>query len=518
MITVRTALALALLSTFARAQKGLDAVEIDGIVINLGNTADSEDAVKWKVLSARKGIHSYKELHESARDNLKREDRLPFHFQRVEVAGAGSTDNTNETMPDMIDKQLKLSHANDVPSERWLDKLKNFFDRGKDLTESLSDTSGTPTARSQKILAELKGKRINELFAHSWGSEAVYLGILNGDILPPKKLVIIGVPASNEQKWLMLAKYTGIEVHVIGFENDKARAVGRAGLMFKSELPTDTAGLESLWRERCAEPGHVCANPAKFKRTKFDYNIDAPLPREMNSTFIDRKLSHDRLIYYSYLYSRKLFNKTIEELDAPQAKMVEDESNRILEEAMDEARSLIASAKIQAQIYASERSKGFWGKGNMDEFRRRMSEIRKNEVPPVVRPIAPRIAPAVPAGKTFFSSNLSDLKDLAVRACSSSNEVAPAESLVNPQHSYFFSKDRDDQIIAELSVHLDSCSRQLFSKLIEMIRAGQGPSVTSQWLRTRANDYTSRPIYVDPPMTPPRRGGRCEDYGNIRCP
>ncbi|PIR17914.1 MAG: hypothetical protein COV48_08100, partial [Elusimicrobia bacterium CG11_big_fil_rev_8_21_14_0_20_64_6] len=331
--------------------------------------ADSETIEMWRILKAR-GISSPEALRSEVRKTLLKEGRIRYKFQRVEVVGVGSTDDTNGIFPDMIDKPLKTSYMNEVLSEDQ--RIVDFFSirkrladarnkihalLGKDLRESLSNTRGIPSSRSQQIIAQLKDAPINELFAHSWGTEVVYLGIMNGSIIPPKKLVVMGVPDNNQEKWRILAAHTGIEVHVIGFKWDKVRMAGEAAMKFKSGLPEDTASLQKLWNEKCsARVGTktACTNPEKFVRTKFDYNLNVIPPNGPKDTFVKesirRALGHDRLLYYTYLSNRNLFNKTVTRLEAPQLKIIKAEENMILAEALVEARNLIAQTRAQALI------------------------------------------------------------------------------------------------------------------------------------------------------------------------
>ena len=139
------------------------------------------------------------------------------------------------------------------------------------------------------------------------------------------------------------------------------------------------------------------------------------------------------------------------------------------------------------------------------------------QIPVPVQGVRPS-PPVAIIPRIYFSSNLTDLSELSKRACSSAGRIEGAERLVNPLNPYFFRREIDDEKIEELSARLDDCSRRLFNELVEMIRAGQGAAVTSRWLRNRANDYSSRPIYAAPSGGAPRRSGRCEDYGNVRCP
>lgn len=384
---------LLLLTVPAMSQEGTATVEIDGVPIRVGGLgADVDEAIQWKVLQ-RKGIDSNKKLHEEARKNLVNSEQLPHEFQRVEIAGVGSIDDTDAIHPGMIDKQIKTSNLNEVfPSERRESELtgiprvlRDGYNRiiggwGKDVREALSDTRGIPSVRSYEIINQLRYMKINELFAHSWGTEVVYLAILNGYIDPPKKLIVMGVPEDNQEKWLALAKYTGTEVHVVGFKWDKLKMLGTLATKFKSGLPRDTAGLNKLWGERCAKrttSTAACADPTKFVRTRFDYNVHVRPPSVSKDALIQGTygLDHERMDYLKYLNSRNLFNKTVAELEAPQLPLIKAEENRILEEAMGEARTLIDSAKLIAETEAIARRKRL-----DDELRaRELAAIDKRE-------------------------------------------------------------------------------------------------------------------------------------------
>lgn len=585
MMAASAAAGLILFVTTPASSQETITVMIDSVPVRVGLMADTEDAVRWKVLAEREGIDSKKSLRETARENLLNANRLPYEFQRVEVAGMLDTDDTSEKLPDMFDRQLKLSNRDEnfLTRSPLVNRLKSYLSGFIDLREAMSDTQGYPTERAAKIIAELKGARINELFAHSWGTEAVYLGLLNGKIIPPKKLFIVGVPEANEEKWLMLAKYTGIEIHVVGFEWDKAKIAGDLVTKLKSGLPADTAGLEKLWGKSCAarsrsEP--ACADPDKFIRTKFDYDIHVRPPDVPKDKFIKGRLTsldHDRMLYYTYLQNRKLLYKTVAQLEAPQLKLVKVEENRILARAMDEARSLIAQAKEQERIQNrdhDERLKNLYvgmslrscanpgsvtqaeldrlpkpygtdvmsamprGLGecggmvySMLSYGATAEEIRVMSLPSVVsvdalvppppQAVQPvRRAPAAPVdARTPFSSTLPGLKALSVTACRSRGQVPVDKNLIQPPLPYSSWGEMDEEAAGNLSAGLGNCENRLFRRLIELIRAGQGDRVTAQWVQETAAAYRDASDAA-PGYTRPQTGGGdpCRDHGNIRCP
>ena len=351
-------LVVAIMPTAAYGQQPA-AVTIRGIEIKVGNNADTEDVVAWKYLFANRGINSRDGLKDSVIKDLNKNNRLPIKYQRVEVNGVETTENTSDKIPGMFDKQLKMSYMNEPnDSGKIVRALHDAFNWSSDMFSAIKDMGGEPTAHAKEVLAAIQGQQINELIAHSWGTEAVYAAILSGFVPPPKKLILIGVPEENEEQWRMLAKYTGIEVHVVGFSTDKLQISGNAVNFFATGLPRDPQKLEKLWQQRCANRGEIgCADPSRFDRRKFDYDVNVPAPH-VTETTIDRLhlsgMDHDRMLYYEYLAERGLFNKTVAQLDAPQQKLIADEVDRSLSDAMGEAAQLISQAKeIRAKMEAS---------------------------------------------------------------------------------------------------------------------------------------------------------------------
>lgn len=530
------AAALILLFAYpARSQtNNAEIVEIDGVQINIGEMADTEEAVLWKYLAHHKGIDSPEALRKKIRNFLLEKKKLPFDIQRVEVAGMFAHHEPDDIYEPMFNERLKLSNFEPARESRGIlldtwDKIRKVK---REVTEAMSDTNGNPSERGAEVIGRLKGQRINELFAHSWGTEAVYLGILNGSIIPPKKLVVMGVPENNEEKWLMLAKYTGIEVHVVDFLEDKAKEAGSIGVLLSSGLPKDTSTLEALWKSKCSDRrGAYCADPAKFKRTKFEYsiNIQPPEVREDNIFLreLSKFMSHDRLRYYQYLSNRKLFNQTAEQLDAPQAKIVEAKSQEYLALAMTEARSMIAEAKAAAREAAEaerlQRPNRLWDEMNTPEGRQRLAEL-KQVVPPPSAQISPsQAAPARAVPVTSFSTMLPNIRKFAAESCRSPGQAPMTADVTRPIENIRFSDSVDDSEIERLSMGLGQCELLLFRKLIEVIRQGSGPRITSQWVEKTAKAYIPAPVlenrpYIPPQAEKPREPGCSPENGVWGCP
>jgi len=547
------ALFMFLLSPAAVRSQGTSApmtsVNINGIDIKVGAMADTPEIVQWKILAARKRIASREQLYEQAHKNLEDAHKLPFKFQRVEVTGMWSSDDTSRTHPEMFDKQLKMSFLNELRNPgkiaRAFQPVVNF---AQDAMSALLDTQGKLSGRGKEILSELKGATANEVVAHSWGTEAVYAGILTGYINPPRKLIVIGVPEANEEKWRALAKYTGIEVHVVGFSQDKLQLAGNAAEYISGQihagLPRDGDKLEALWRKRCAQRnGAGCTDPGRFDRRKFDYNVNVPPPNVRRDLIIDLRLTdldHDRMLYYVYLNNRKLFNKTIAQLAAPQRQLIKAEENRILSEAMAEARVLVAQAREQAGLANRKRDEllretvlniasrscdapGSVSQAELDrlphpsspDFYQRpvfalvsctgrvfnslgadlgrrdrldAAEVRRLAMPmavpvaavPVTRPA--QIRTEFPAEET-----VKNFRRLANLACASPEQLTEEEASRAIRTPYIPNAE-------SAGADLSGCARFVYDAQVRFVREGQSvrERLTTAWLRNRVQDHHVR--------------------------
>lgn len=536
---IHAAVLMLLFAYPARSQtNNTEIVEIDGVQINIGEMADTEEAVLWKYLAHHKGIDSPEALRKKIRNFLLEKKKLPFDIQRVEVAGMFAHREPDDIYEPMFNERLKLSNFEAARESRGvlLDTWDKIRKVKREVAEALSDTNGNPSERGAEVIGRLKGQRINELFAHSWGTEAVYLGILNGTIIPPKKLVVMGVPENNEEKWLMLAKYTGIEVHVVDFLADKAKKAGSIGVLLSSGLPKDTATLEALWKSKCSDRrGAYCADPAKFKRTKFEYsiNIQPPEVREDNIFLreLSKFMSHDRLRYYQYLSNRNLFNQTAEQLDAPQAKIVEAKSQEYLALAMKEARSMIADAKAAAKAAAEADAREREQRRLQEEterFRelgRRLVEASPN-APVAAVPTVPSPPKIVGTTSRFFYQMLPNIRSFAAESCRSYGQAPITEDITRASANITFLGSTDDVEISRLSAGLGQCELRLFLRFVEVIRMGKGPYITQQWVERTTRSFIP-PVSPQQdrttdssPNTPekPRKPGCSPENGVWGCP
>lgn len=150
-------------------------------------------------------------------------------------------------------------------------------------------------------------------------------------------------------------------------------------------------------------------------------------------------------------------------------------------------------------------------------------EIRRKSAPMVAaeaRVYVPPIQAARVVAKSNFNATLPLLEYYARAACRTTERVPLNTEMTNPRQPVEFNKDWDDRVADHLAVGLGKCEALLFRKLIELIRSGQGPLITAEWVQGAAAIYRTAPD-PSPGYSPPAGGGRgprCEDFGNINCP
>lgn len=117
--------------------------------------------------------------------------------------------------------------------------------------------------------------------------------------------------------------------------------------------------------------------------------------------------------------------------------------------------------------------------------------LKAKSLPP--QAVRPNIPARPVVARTPFWPVLPRLQKYAVEACRSSGPVPIDTSLTQPRPPFTFSRDIDDRTATELSAGLGNCERQLFRRLIEVIRSGQGDRITAQWVQETAAGYRTTP-------------------------
>lgn len=512
-------------------------------------------------------------------DGLKKKGEY-FTFARIEVTGVMSGDDTYRHVTEDFDRQIKpSSSAADPDSQgkgrnvlgRVLDPIGlggGALDVRFDLRETIAAMQGEVTEHAKKRLAPYKDKEINEIVAHSWGSELVYAAILTGELRPPKKLIAVGVPDDDFEKWKMLAARTGTEVHFARADNDLIAQEG-------AKLAKREAGsidFRAKWDALCAKPGQNRC-PAYNRRP-------TPVIREKIG-HLPVTGGHDRLAYYAVLKRNKVLNGNLLALNKAVGAKIETEillvKKAALDAALREARALIAESsaverKRQAQLLAAEEEPRehdkllknrlieiaqrscatpgsvtqaelsilpklyddpgglpqglgdcLWVYVHLSAGERDAETIRTLSVPTQAAAIRPVQQPAVLNATIPFFPHFPRLKEFAMTACRSSEQVSLAKDLYQPRLPLSFDKGRDDSVANSSSVGLGDCERQLFHKLIEMIRAGQGGQIDGTWVRDMVALYqpvrnTSSPPGSERNDTPPASGRERDGGGESKPP
>lgn len=273
--------------------------------------------------------------------NLRKTQAI-YKYQRVEIKGVWVKDDTNDTLRELFDKQIEPSHIGDtdnavvLPMPSW---IKSSLNHLKDLGSLHQDAYNQLSKAATRAVEELAGQEVNEIVAHSWGTEIVYNAILAGKILPPRRLIVAGMPDRDLAKWRALSKYTGTEVVVYANESDRVAGAARLGgkILDSSETSSEKIARERLegtigapdfdsaWQVACRRPRNC--NP---------HNRKAPPP---NYDYVYKKPTHSRLEYYKAMLDDGVIppeTADARKLGEQQDALIADESNRLYVAALEE--------------------------------------------------------------------------------------------------------------------------------------------------------------------------------------
>jgi len=153
--------------------------------------------------------------------------------------------------------------------------------------------------------------------------------------------------------------------------------------------------------------------------------------------------------------------------------------------------------------------------GNADDLR----EMSLPLVPLQPRAAEPPVAPATSVNPFYY--NLQRLQAYAARACGTADQVPLNPELTQPRQAFEFDRESENRKIGELTQGMGKCEDQLFRRLIELIRAGQGDRITAKWVQDAAAGYRYVPgnsVGFAPPGGGGGGGDPCRDNGNQRCP
>ncbi|MDP3541341.1 MAG: hypothetical protein Q8T11_02605 [Elusimicrobiota bacterium] len=526
----------------------------------------------------RKNAH----YEQDALDNLAKKGEV-FTYARVEVTGVMSSDDTAEYDEFLFEKYIKPSFSVRESGLRGLlggpinEVLKKLFppvktgeiirDASLDIQEFAAAAAGEMTDRAREKLAPYRGAEINELVAHSWGTELIYAAILNGEIRPPKRLIVVGVPDNDRSKWDMLAARTGTEVIWARADNDAVVLDAGMQLALRAAAKVD---FKAKWDS-------LCANRATKSNCHAHGRTSKPVVR-VNVGRLPGVTGHARTEYYDLLKKKKYLNGPASELRNIEVSNIEAEIMRVrgksLAEAQQEAHGIVEQARAQAKIAEREHDERLkmtyadmairscsnpgsvaqaeldalpvpyqknlltataipWGfddcsvrvymnlrrGADAEEIRRLATPVALAVQPPPEPQLARQPSPSPqPIQATIpFNSTFPRLADLAAAACASPSRASLGSQPLRQSSPDSFSRDRDDVVAARLAVGLGECPRKLFYELIETIRSGQAASVNDRWLQDKAARFTPPAYYAPPPRSSPPTGCIPGDNSRRNC-
>ncbi|MGE0450566.1 MAG: hypothetical protein AB7Q29_13410 [Vicinamibacterales bacterium] len=436
-------------------------------------------------------------FEDDAKDNMRKSNMVVYDIQRLAVTGIVTVGSSADASSRDYDTILHPAFRNDDVLEarnrenlvqrigrslagtdyfgalgRWI-----FSYGGEDLVAAAMETMIGKTKRVDEVFAGMRDKEVNELVAHSWGTELTYNAILNKKIRPPKLLIVAGVPDNSHQKWAMLARYTGTQVVFLSFRNDPI--YGIAGWATTKASPRD---LEKEWFDRC----FVSNGLESLTNTCGVHNRtgQARIIREDGpDTFIE---NHFLSGYEERLKDLKYLDHSHEDMKAAQDEIIRTEARRLFDERLDRLAQEYQIQDDAAQVYRAPRPA------------------------PAQSPFgAPQAAPAqlaAPRAATVQEVFLEELQALAIKACASPDAGFTQRDL-----------DRVNWASASFGSYVGACSGRstcvsnLCRGLIEKARNNMTGSLSWQDVRI-AVDAANGIVRVRP--TDPPKGTPCFQQGS----
>lgn len=267
-----------------------------------GQSIDS----KARLSLAQKGV-TEAGFRDKATENLS-ETRVIYTHHRVEIRGilskkSGDND-TNAKFGPLFDLQIAPTHLDKVQGmPGWMEVSRAVID---DLISLNRDAYNQLSSAAEEAVEELDDKEVDEIVAHSWGTEIVYNAILAGKIRPPRRLIVAGMPDRDLDKWKALSNFTGTEVIVYYDPTDPIAGAARLGgdvidgLSRGGEVQAgeiaphmlkDPNRFDLQWKTACAERAGGCNPHRRY-----------PKSTEIVEDY--RGKTHNRFEYYSAMQER----------------------------------------------------------------------------------------------------------------------------------------------------------------------------------------------------------------------
>ena len=413
-----------------------------------------------------------------------------YDYQRVEVTGMWSDDDTNKFREGLFDLQIKPSMLNErellTPTKRLAMRLKShllllpyiatnplgrfFIDnalpnidaQAEDALLATQDISGKLTERAQDVVAALKGKRVNEVVAHSWGTQIIYNAILEGKISAPRRLILIGAPDVNDLKWQLLAKHTGTEVIYFRHHDDLVGIVG------------------------ALQPRSVTDRKARRKWADASENREKAIalnPHNRIGSWISLQTQtgggHDRHQYYQDLERMSvngdnLLTATAVEMAAAQDQRLRAQAEADFNRKFEEMKRVVAIENMRQR----EESRRL-----LEESQRRFREMSQSANSRIIPPASPgaHLGGAAPARRPIDFLIL----DLSKRACATPATVTDELAAQVVAGSDLFQP-------GGLRNGLDRCELAVMDALLDLVKGRYGASsATRAWILKIASDNGS---------------------------
>jgi hypothetical protein len=340
--------------------------------MELGPEISDEEAALIEKLQKTPEQIAEERVDKEAKEILREEGNL-FDFQRVEISGIGSTD-PGRFGKKWFDRPVHLSDVSDPykdditnPVQKTLDWVYKELRFVYDAKHSVQSTFNNElTEHDQEKLKALEGKSINEIYAHSWGTQAIYNAILAGVVSPPKKLVVSGVPEVDLEKWKLLADYTGTEVVFVYKTIDKIQNGGESLrlLLKKGMIRKTQRELKRAWEVSAKMNNFSSSNgdfrPIVFKTGK-NYKKHEDVPGLV--------FGHNRNTDWAFLMSQGVLVEPIKKMRQNQYALIEEKKNELWDAAFEEAQNEIAEAQRLKDQIDAEREKRLKAEQEAERYR-----------------------------------------------------------------------------------------------------------------------------------------------------
>ncbi|HVC08661.1 MAG TPA: hypothetical protein VNH15_01825 [Elusimicrobiota bacterium] len=333
--------------------------------------------------------------------NIQAKMKAHYQFQRVEVTGWHSDDNDGFQPkkyggpPNSFDYPIRISNLGSYkppkpvkPSVslsyiKYLGAAATYHLRysltlHQDTTESMQDIQHDGISkRAAAALSPLRGKEINQIVCHSWGSAAVYNAIMTNEIRPPNVIFVLGSPSNDKDEWEMLSKYTGTKVYWLRSKDDYF--IKAVAWKSSDHTPPSKEQIEDQWIEwRIGCRPKDCMAPSAYYKYKNDLLADQwddggeearndptnvyPGGFYANGHF--GSSGHERLGYYKTLFATRALAPLLQGTDQLKAAQIARDEADTWAAAETRAQNLIADAKDELQNNSS--SDGCESSGSVD--------------------------------------------------------------------------------------------------------------------------------------------------------